>query len=185
MSIRSAIEDVDLFHKSIPDLIQDRGTHPPALIRRVMRWKLLKEEVEELEAAIMENDLVEVADAYADIIYIVLGSAIMHIGKDRFVRVWDEVQRSNMAKVVADGKMSMREDGKVLKPEGWTPPDIEGAFVAEETTVSEPDEHQPVCHGCGDPGGWASCPGCEERFCDECWLKSRHASECAGRSEYT
>lgn len=128
MSIRKAIEDVNTFHEAIPDdLIQDIGDREPALTRRSMRWRLLKEEVEELEEAIMENDVLEVADAYADIIYIALGSAIMHIGKERFIRVWDEVQRSNMAKCV-DGTLRMREDGKILKPEGWTPPDIEGAF---------------------------------------------------------
>ena len=123
-----ALEDVDEFTRAIPDsLIQDRGDNVPALTRRVMRWRLLKEEFEELEAAIMENDVVEVADAYADIVYITLGSAIMHIGKARFSRVWDEVQRSNMAKLV-DGKIVMREDGKVLKPEGWTAPDIKAVF---------------------------------------------------------
>jgi len=126
--ICGAIEDVDAFHVAIGDgLIQNRDPHPPALVRRVERWKLLKEEISELEAAIMENDIVEVSDAYADIVYIVLGSAIMHIGKERFARVWDEVHRSNMAKST-DGKIVMREDGKVLKPEGWTPPDIKKAL---------------------------------------------------------
>ncbi len=120
MSIRSAIEDVAKFHDAAN--ITECAT-TPALTRRVLRWRLLKEEIDELEAAIMNNDLPEVADAYADIVYIVLGSALVHIGKERFIKVWDEVQRSNMAKCT-NGKIVMREDGKVLKPEGWTPPDI-------------------------------------------------------------
>lgn len=136
LGIRGAIEDVHEFHKAIRvdgkpvDILQNRDRHSPALVRRSSRWRLLKEEVEELEEAIMENDIVEAADAYADIIYIVLGSAIMHIGVERFCRVWDEVQRSNMDKCV-DGKIVMRGDGKVLKPEGWTPPDIEKALKGE------------------------------------------------------
>ena len=125
MGIRAALNDVDEFHRAVPDnLIQDRGEHPPALTRRVTRHRLLREEITEIEEAIMNNDLVEVADGYADAIYILLGSAIMHVGKERFAQVWDEVHRSNMAKLI-DGQVQMREDGKVLKPEVWQPPDIE------------------------------------------------------------
>ncbi len=120
VSIRAAIEDVAKFHDAA-NITECTG--PPALTRRVMRRRLLREELVELDEAIAENDLVEVADAYADIIYILLGSALVHIGKERFIKVWDEVQRSNMAKCT-DGKLVVREDGKVLKPEGWTPPDI-------------------------------------------------------------
>lgn len=127
--IRGALLDVGEFHRAIPDdILQDRGERTPALVRRVMRHRLLTEEVKELEEAIMENDVVEVADALADIIYIALGSAIMYFGAERFAQVWDEVQRSNMAKTV-DGKMVMRADGKILKPEGWAPPRIEQALA--------------------------------------------------------
>lgn len=133
--IRGAIDDVDRFHKAIPeDIVQDIGDRAPALTRGVMRRRLLLEELRELDEAMIENDMEEVADAYADIIYIVLGSAIMHVGKERFARVWDEVQRSNMAKLT-DGKMVMREDGKILKPEGWTPPDIKKAFMQPDDVI--------------------------------------------------
>jgi predicted HAD superfamily Cof-like phosphohydrolase len=130
--INGALEDVHAFAMALSDdLVQDRGRLPPALVRRVGRWRLLKEEVDELEEAIMENDIVGVADAYADIIYIVLGSAIAHLGKDRFARVWEAVHASNMAKIV-DGKVVVREDGKVLKPDGWRPPAIAAALDLEE-----------------------------------------------------
>lgn len=132
--IRGAINDVNQFHRAIPDSIhQDIGDQSPALTRRVMRWKLIKEEVDELNQALMENDVHAVADAYADIIYVALGSAIMHIGIERFIRVWDEVQRANMDKVSDGGKIIRREDGKILKPDGWRGPDIEKAFDLRES----------------------------------------------------
>ena len=126
--IEGAVHDVLAFAEATGDhLVGNRDPHPPALVRRKSRLNLLREEMRELEDAVIDNDVGEVADAYADIIYIVLGSAIMHLGVERFCRVWREVQRSNMAKCV-DGKIVMRDDGKILKPEGWTPPDIAGAL---------------------------------------------------------
>lgn len=133
VGIRGALEDVNKFHRAVPDSsLQDIGDETPGLTRRVSRWKLLKEEVDELSDAIMENDVHGVADAYADIIYIALGSAIMQIGAERFARVWDEVQRANMDKVSDSGKVIRREDGKILKPEGWRAPDIEKAFKTQK-----------------------------------------------------
>jgi predicted HAD superfamily Cof-like phosphohydrolase len=85
------------------------------------RLKLIEEEVTELREAIEAGDIVEVADALADILYVTFG-AFAAFGIDP-ADVHREVHRSNMAKLV-DGKVIRRGDGKVLKPEGWTPPDI-------------------------------------------------------------
>jgi predicted HAD superfamily Cof-like phosphohydrolase len=88
---------------------------------RVLRRKLLKEEVEEYFDGEDKDDLENVAKELADIIYIVCGTAASYgIPLDR---VFEAVHSSNMAKLV-DGKPIRREDGKILKPEGWTPPDI-------------------------------------------------------------
>ena len=88
-----------------------------------LRIKLLEEEVKEYAEAARAGDLVEVLDALADIGYILAGTIInrgmQHIYDDAF----NEVHRSNMAKLV-DGKVLRREDGKVLKPEGWKPPQL-------------------------------------------------------------
>jgi predicted HAD superfamily Cof-like phosphohydrolase len=95
---------------------------------RCLRIRLLEEEFSEYLAAEREDDIVEVADALADIIYIACGTAVSYgIPLDR---VFAEVHRSNMAKLV-DGKPIRREDGKILKPEGWTPPDTKGAVFSE------------------------------------------------------
>jgi predicted HAD superfamily Cof-like phosphohydrolase len=71
-----------------------------------------------------EDDIVEIADALADIIYIACGTAVSY--GIPLNRVFDEVHRSNMAKLV-DGKVIRRADGKILKPDGWTPPDTKAA----------------------------------------------------------
>ena len=73
--------------------------------------------------------MVEVLDALADIGYILAGTIINHGMQDIFDASFDEVHRSNMAKLV-DGKVLRREDGKVLKPEGWMPPNL-GQFLKQ------------------------------------------------------
>jgi predicted HAD superfamily Cof-like phosphohydrolase len=84
---------------------------------------LIMEEVKELETAIMENDEVEQFDAILDIIVVCIG-----FGLSRgfpMVEGWQEVMRSNFAKIdPGTGYVRKRDDGKILKPEGWTPPDL-------------------------------------------------------------
>ena len=88
-----------------------------------LRIKLLKEEVEEYAEAARAGDLVEVLDALADIGYILAGTIINHGMQHIYDDAFNEVHRSNMAKLV-DGKVLRREDGKVMKPEGWQPPNL-------------------------------------------------------------
>jgi predicted HAD superfamily Cof-like phosphohydrolase len=88
-----------------------------------LRIKLLREEVEEYAEAARAGDMVEVLDALADIGYILAGTIINHGMQHIYDDAFNEVHRSNMAKLV-DGKVLRREDGKVMKPEGWTPPQL-------------------------------------------------------------
>ena len=88
-----------------------------------LRIKLLSEEVQEYAEAARNGDLVEVLDALADIGYILAGTIINHGMQNIYDTAFDEVHRSNMAKLV-DGKVLRREDGKVMKPEGWRPPNL-------------------------------------------------------------
>ncbi|MFB1004949.1 MAG: nucleoside triphosphate pyrophosphohydrolase family protein [Candidatus Poseidoniaceae archaeon] len=88
-----------------------------------LRIKLLREEVEEYAEAARAGDMVEVLDALADIGYILAGTIINHGMQHIYDDAFNEVHRSNMAKVV-DGKVIRREDGKVLKPEGWQAPQL-------------------------------------------------------------
>ena len=102
---------------------QHVGTRPefPDPAERELRIKLLKEEYEEYIQGECKNDLENIAKELADIIYIVCGTAVSY--GIPLSRVFDEVHRSNLSKLV-DGKPVRRYDGKILKPEGWTPPDI-------------------------------------------------------------
>ncbi len=95
-----------------------------------LRIKLLREEVEEYAEAARAGDLVEVLDALADIGYILAGTILNHGMQNIYDDAFDEVHRSNMAKLV-DGKVLRREDGKVMKPQGWTPPQL-AQFVSKE-----------------------------------------------------
>ena len=88
-----------------------------------LRIKLLREEVEEYAEAARAGDMVEILDALADIGYILAGTIINHGMQHIYDDAFNEVHRSNMDKLV-DGKVLRREDGKVMKPEGWTPPQL-------------------------------------------------------------
>ena len=89
--------------------------------------KLITEEVEELWTAINNQDRVEQLDALIDILVVTVG-AIHSMGADA-EGAWKEVMRTNFAKIDKDtGKVRKREDGKVLKPVGWTAPEL-GPYV--------------------------------------------------------
>lgn len=84
---------------------------------------LIKEEVAELQEAVDANDKVEQLDALTDILVVTIG-AIHSMGADG-EGAWNEVMRTNFAKIdPVTGKVRKREDGKVLKPEGWQPPNL-------------------------------------------------------------
>jgi len=83
---------------------------------------LIKEEAGELAEAIKAHDQVETLDALIDILVVTIG-AIHSMGSDA-EGAWKEVMSTNFAKIGEDGKVRKREDGKVLKPVGWVPPDL-------------------------------------------------------------
>jgi predicted HAD superfamily Cof-like phosphohydrolase len=85
--------------------------------------KLIQEEVDELWTANADADQVECLDALIDILVVTIG-AIHSMGADA-EGAWKEVMRTNFAKIDHEtGKVRKREDGKVLKPQGWSPPDL-------------------------------------------------------------
>ena len=86
-------------------------------------YNLIAEEFTELNEAYSANDPVEILDALEDILVVTIG-AINSMGADG-EGAWNEVMRTNFAKIdPVTGKVRKREDGKVLKPEGWTPPNL-------------------------------------------------------------
>jgi predicted HAD superfamily Cof-like phosphohydrolase len=86
-------------------------------------FKLIKEEYKELRDAIDAGDQVEVLDAIVDILVVTIGAG-HSMGAD-VEGAWNEVMRTNFAKIDSEtGKVRRRKDGKVLKPEGWKPPEL-------------------------------------------------------------
>ena len=85
--------------------------------------KLIEEEFYEFMDAFTQNDNVEQLDACMDMIWVILGYC--HMKNFKVSQAWDEVAKSNFAKVDKEtGKVNRRADGKILKPEGWKPPDL-------------------------------------------------------------
>lgn len=92
--------------------------------KNLLRFNLMKEENEEYLEAASNNDLTEVADALGDMLYILCGTIIEHGLQHKIEEVFEEIQRSNMSKLGADGKPVFREDGKVLKGPDYFRPNI-------------------------------------------------------------
>ena len=89
-----------------------------------LRFRLMQEEnLEYLEAA-KNKDIVEVADALGDILYILCGTILTHCLQHKIVEVFNEIQRSNMSKLDINGKPVFREDGKILKGPNYFQPNI-------------------------------------------------------------
>jgi len=128
--MRKLMDDVAAFHRACDVPALDKPQIPP-LARVQLRAALIKEEAKETIEAMRLDDLPAIADGLADLIYVTVGTALEYgIPLDC---VWDAVQQANMAKVdPTTGKVRKREDGKVLKPDGWTPPDIAAVLYAQE-----------------------------------------------------
>jgi len=88
-----------------------------------MYLDLIREEFEELQQAVELEDRVEQLDALIDILVVTVGA--IRAGSMKGEEAWREVMSTNFAKIDKDtGKVRKREDGKVLKPEGWKPPQL-------------------------------------------------------------
>lgn len=96
---------------------------------RALRRKLLQEEVQETLDAEEVDDIVEIVDGLCDIIVIAWGTLLAYVGKEMAEAAATQVAISNLSKVDGTlGEIVRREDGKLLKPEGWEPPDIKGVL---------------------------------------------------------
>ena len=89
-----------------------------------LRYDLMEEENREYLEAARNNDLVEVADALGDMLYILCGTILEHGMQYKIEEVFNEIQRSNMSKLDADGKPIYRDDGKVMKGPNYFKPNI-------------------------------------------------------------
>ena len=129
--IKKPIEAVTKFHESYGLGIE----HTPKanLPKNIseLRFNLMKEENEEYLQAVQDEDLIEIGDALGDMLYILCGTIISHGFQDKIESIFDEIQRSNMSKLGADGKPIFRKDGKVMKGPNYFKPDLKKILVKD------------------------------------------------------
>ena len=124
MTIKETIKKVEDFHNAfgIENAYQPNAKLSDADL--ALRHRLMAEENEEYLEAAQNGDMVEIADALGDQLYILCGTILKHGLQDKIVDVFQEIQRSNMSKLDKEGKPIYREDGKVMKSELYFKPDI-------------------------------------------------------------
>lgn len=118
------LEQVAEFHRTFGVDIEPLPTIPTFEICR-LRHALLQEEVDELNAAAWNKDIVGVADGLTDCLYILFGTALAFGLQNHIEKIFDEVHRSNMSKTGPDGRPIYSGNGKVLKGPNYFKPDIE------------------------------------------------------------
>lgn len=124
MEFKEIINHVAHFHSSFGIKNHYEPTSDLTLSEVELRFNLMKEENEEYLEAANKNDIVEIADALGDQLYILCGTILRHGLQHKIEEVFNEIQRSNMSKLDSNGKPIYREDGKVMKSELYFRPDI-------------------------------------------------------------
>ena len=123
--MKNKIEAVKAFHTAFKIGHSETPKANLGIDKNNLRFNLMKEENEEYLEAANNNDLVEVADALGDMLYILCGTIIEHGMQYKIEEVFDEIQRSNMSKLGENGEPIYREDGKVLKGPNYFKPNID------------------------------------------------------------
>ncbi len=116
MHVHHFHETFQIGNADTPTLIDERDY--------TLRYNLIKEENEEYLDACKNGDIVEIADALGDQLYILFGTVLKHGLQHKIEEVFDEIQRSNMSKLDEQGQPIFREDGKILKSNLYFRPNI-------------------------------------------------------------
>ncbi|RNL82783.1 hypothetical protein ED312_16690 [Sinomicrobium pectinilyticum] len=122
--MKRKLEAVAEFHRAFGLGIANAPLADIGTAKIDLRYNLMAEENEEYLEAAKNNDLVEVADALGDMLYILCGTILEHGMQHKIEEVFEEIQRSNMSKLGQNGKPIYREDGKVMKGPNYFKPDI-------------------------------------------------------------
>ncbi|RLD27185.1 MAG: hypothetical protein DRI75_10150 [Bacteroidetes bacterium] len=122
--MKNKIEAVKDFHRVFKIDYRETPKADLGSDKNMLRYKLMHEENEEYLDATNNDNLVEVADALGDMLYILCGTIIEHGLQYKIEEVFNEIQRSNMSKLGKDGQPIYRDDGKVLKGPNYFKPDI-------------------------------------------------------------
>lgn len=122
--MKAKIKAVEQFHNSFGLGVSENMKADLGAKKNMLRFNLMDEENKEYLEAANNNDMIEVADALGDMLYILCGTIIEHGMQYKIEEVFNEIQRSNMSKLGQNGKPIYREDGKVLKGPNYFKPDI-------------------------------------------------------------
>lgn len=122
--MKNKIKAVKEFHEAFGLGVKESPVAQLSEQKLKLRFDLMAEENEEYLEAAQNNNLVEVADALGDMLYILCGTILEHGMQYKIEDVFNEIQQSNMSKLGADGKPIYREDGKVMKGPNYFKPDI-------------------------------------------------------------
>jgi len=122
--MRKQINHVKIFHESFG--IENKTRPSFDLSEKVynLRYNLMKEENDEYLDACEKGDMVEIADALGDMMYILCGTILSHGLQNKIEEIFEEIQRSNMSKLDENGKPIYRQDGKILKSKKYFKPNI-------------------------------------------------------------
>lgn len=126
--MKNKLQAVEEFHRAFGLGVENEPKADLGTAKNALRFNLMDEENKEYLEAAERGDLVEVADALGDMLYILCGTILEHGMQDKIEAVFNEIQRSNMSKLGANGKPIYREDGKVLKGPNYFKPDIEAVL---------------------------------------------------------
>jgi len=122
--------DVRIFMEACGQAVENRPSFTDENYKQaVLYLNLIREEMQELEEGFENQDIVETADACGDLIWVILG--LCNTLGIPMGPVWQEITSSNMSKTV-EGKVIRREDGKILKPDIYFPPNIHRALQLQE-----------------------------------------------------
>jgi predicted HAD superfamily Cof-like phosphohydrolase len=126
--MKKQIESVKKFHNTYKLGYSETPIANLGNSKNKLRFSLMSEENEEYLEAANNDDIIEVADALGDMLYILCGTIIEHGMQDIIEEVFDEIQRSNMSKLGKDGEPIYRDDGKVLKGPNYFKPNFKKFF---------------------------------------------------------
>jgi len=126
--MKKQLDSVKQFHETYKIGYSNKPLANLGVEKNMLRFKLMSEENEEYLDAANNNDMIEVADALGDMLYILCGTIIEHGMQDIIEPVFDEIQKSNMSKLGEDGNPIFREDGKVMKGPNYFKPNFTKFF---------------------------------------------------------
>lgn len=129
-SFQSIIGKVSEFHQAFRQEQADKPTLISAS-KSNLRHKLMEEENDEYLTAALTGDKIEILDALADQLYILCGTILKHGLQNHIEEAFNLVHENNMRKLDKDGNPILREDGKIIKPEGFEPVNLRSVFKDE------------------------------------------------------